>query len=111
MLLLCRTVYIDYGFAGVLLPVYAAAGRILWEHVFVGIPPVIGERLGFAVGLLALAGVMGGLQRFCVLAIFPILLLGNERGKWKMKHFFYIYYPAHLALIGAMRMALEAVAG
>ncbi len=97
--------------AGVLLPVYAAAGRILWEHVFVGIPPVIGERLGFAVGLLALAGVMGGLQRFCVLAIFPILLLGNERGKWKMKHFFYIYYPAHLALIGAMRMALEAVAG
>lgn len=76
--LLCRTVYIDYG---------------------------------FAVGLLALAGVMGDLQRFCVLAIFPILLLGNERGKWKMKHFFYIYYPAHLALIGAMRMALEAVAG
>lgn len=65
--LLCRTVYIDYGFAGV--------------------------------------------QRFCVLAIFPILLLGKERGKWKMKHFFYIYYPAHLALIGAMRMALEAVAG
>lgn len=99
--LLCRTVYIDYGFAGVLLPVYAAAGRILWEHVFAGI----------TVGLLVLAGVMGGVQRFCVLAIFPLLLLGNERGKWKMKHFFYIYYPAHLALIGAMRMALEAVAG
>lgn len=109
--LLCRTVYIDYGFAGVLLPLYAEAGRLLWERVFADIPPVIGERLGFAIGLLALAGVMGGVQRFCVLAIFPILLLGNERGKWKMKHFFYIYYPAHLALIGAMRMALEAVAG
>ena len=103
--LLCRTVYIDYGFAGVLLPLYAEIGRLFWERVFVGIPPVIGERLGFAVG------VMGDLQRFCVLAIFPILLLGNERGKWEMKHFFYIYYPAHLALIGAMRMALEAVAG
>ena len=109
--LLCRTVYIDYGFAGVLLPLYAEIGRLFWERVFVGIPPVIGERLGFAVGLLALAGVMGGLQRFCVLAIFPILLLGNERGKWKMKHFFYIYYPAHLAVIGAVQMALEAVAG
>ena len=94
-----------------LLPLYAEIGRLFWERVFVGIPPVIGERLGFAIGLLALAGVMGGLQRFCVLAIFPILLLGNERGKWKMKHFFYIYYPAHLAVIGAMRMALEAVAG
>lgn len=54
---------------------------------------------------------MGGVQRFCVLAIFPILLLGNERGKWKMKHFFYIYYPAHLAVIGALQMALEAAAG
>ena len=106
-----RTVPIDYGFAGVLLPLYAEIGRLFWERVFAGISPVIGERLGFAVGLLVLAGVMGGVQRFCVLAIFPLLLLGNERGKWKMKHFFYIYYPAHLALIGAMRMALEAVAG
>ena len=107
--LLCRTVYIDYGFAGVLLPLYAEIGRLFWERVFVGIPPVIGERLGFAVGLLALAGVMGGLQRFCVLAIFLILLLGNERGKMeKCSTFFYIYYPAHLAVIGAMRMALEA---
>ena len=79
--------------------------------MFVGIPPVIGERLGYAVGLLAHAGVMGGLQRFCELAIFPILLLGNERGKWKMKHFFYIYYPAHLAVIGAVQLALEAAAG
>ncbi len=84
-----------------LLPLYAEIGRLFWERVFAGIPPVIGERLGFAVGLLVLAGVMGGVQRFCVLAIFPLLLLGNERGKWKMKHFFYIYYPAHLAVIGA----------
>lgn len=109
--LLCRTVPIDYGFAGVLLPLYAEIGRLFWERVFAGISPVIGERLGFAVGLLVLAGVMGGVQRFCVLAIFPLLLLGNERGKWKMKHFFYIYYPAHLAVIGAVRMVLEAVAG
>ena len=105
--LLCRTVPIDYGFAGVLLPLYAEIGRLFWERVFAGIPPVIGERLGFAVGLLVLAGVMGGVQRFCVLAIFPLLLLGNERGKWKMKHFFYIYYPAHLAVIGAVRMVLR----
>ena len=89
--LLCRTVYIDYGFAGVLLPLYAEAGRLLWERVFAGIPPVIGERLGFAIGLLALAGVMGGLQRFCVLAIFPILLLGNERGKMEDESTFSIF--------------------
>ena len=50
--LLCRTVPIDYGFAGVLLPLYAEIGRLFWERVFAGISPVIGERLGFAVGLL-----------------------------------------------------------
>lgn len=40
--LLCRTVPIDYGFAGVLLPLYAEIGRLFWERVFAGIPPVIG---------------------------------------------------------------------
>ena len=110
--LLCRTVYIDYGFAGVACRRCTPKPDVCsGSCVFAGIPPVIGERLGFAIGLLALAGVMGGVQRLCVLAIFPILLLGKERGKWKMEHSFYIYYPAHLALIGAMRMALEAVAG
>ena len=109
--LLCRVFPIDYGFAGVLLPLYAEAGRLLWERVFTGIPPVIGERMGFAVGLLVLAGVMGGVQRFCVLAIVPVALLGSERGRRRMKNFFYIYYPAHLAVIGTVQMALEALAG
>ena len=107
--ILCRTVYIDYGFAGVLLPLYAEVGRLLSKRL--NLPEKPCERAGFAVGLLALSAAMGGLQIWCLLSLVPICLLGRERGKWKMKHFFYVYYPAHLAIIGALQMALEAVAG
>ena len=107
--LLCRTVYIDYGFAGVLLPLYAEVGRLLSNRFHFSAK--VGERAGFALGLLALSAAMGGVQPWCLLSLVPICLLGRERGKLKMKHFFYIYYPAHLAIIGALQMALEAVAG
>ena len=107
--LICRTVYIDYGFAGVLLPLYAEVGRLL--SLRFRLPEKVGERAGFALGLLALSAAMGGVQPWCLLSLIPICLLGRERGKWKMKHFFYVYYPAHLAIIGALQMALEAVAG
>lgn len=106
---LCRTVYIDYGFAGVLLPLYAEVGRLLSNRL--NLPEKTCERIGFAVGLLALSAAMGGVQPWCLLSLVPIGLLGRERGRWKMKHFFYIYYPAHLAIIAAMRTALEAAAG
>lgn len=107
--LICRIVYIDYGFAGVLLPLYAEAGRLL--AIRFGLPEKNCERAGFAVGLLALSAAMGGVQPWCLLSLVPIGLLGSQRGRWKMKHFFYVYYPAHLALIGAVQMALEALAG
>lgn len=107
--LLCRTVPIDYGFAGVLLPLYAEVGRLLSNRL--NLPEKTCERIGFAVGLLALSAAMGGVQPWCLLSLVPIGLLGSERGKWKMKNFFYIYYPTHLAVIGAVQMALEALAG
>ena len=39
----------------------------------------------------------------------PILAQYNgEHGSWKgMKWFFYIYYPAHLVVIGIIRVALH----
>ena len=107
--LICRTVCIDYGFAGVLLPLYAEIGRLLGLRFC--LPEKTCERAGFALGLLALSAAMGGVQPWCLLALVPIGLLGSERGKRRMKNFFYIYYPAHLAVIGAVQLALEALAG
>lgn len=50
----------------------------------------------------------GVLQMFTFLTI-PILSRYNgERGKWKgMKWLFYIYYPAHLVLVGVLRLLLH----
>lgn len=107
--LLCRVFPIDYGFAGVLLPLYAEIGRLLGLRF--RLPEKTCERAGFALGLLALSAVTGGVQPWCLLALVPIGLLGSERGKRRMKNFFYIYYPAHLAVIGAVQLALEAMAG
>ena len=47
-----------------------------------------------------------GLLQMCTLFSLPVLRLYNgERGNWKgMKWLFYIYYPAHLFVIGFIRV-------
>lgn len=49
-----------------------------------------------------------GLLQMCTLLSLPILKQYNgERGTWKgMKWFFYVYYPAHLFVIGFVRVLL-----
>lgn len=49
-----------------------------------------------------------GLLQMCTLLSLPVLKLYNgERGSWKgMKWFFYIYYPAHLFVIGFIRVLM-----
>lgn len=49
-----------------------------------------------------------GILQMCTLLSLPILRQYNgERGQWKgMKWFFYIYYPAHLFVIGIIRVML-----
>ncbi|MBQ2528969.1 MAG: conjugal transfer protein TraX, partial [Treponema sp.] len=50
----------------------------------------------------------GALQIFTFLSIFVLSNYNGERGKWKgMKWFFYIYYPAHLVVVGILRIALN----
>jgi hypothetical protein len=51
--------------------------------------------------------VYGALQMLTVLAIPLLRCYNGQRGKWKgMKWLFYIYYPAHLFILGAIRMFL-----
>lgn len=61
-----------------------------------------------AVYFLFLDKLYGILQMLTFLTI-PILAQYNgERGKWKgMKWLFYVYYPAHLLIIGLIRIALH----
>lgn len=80
--------YIDYGFWGVLLSVWISLSddrRIKLSLM--------------GIGLIALNISMGDTQWWSLLAL-PILACYNgQRGKYKMKYLFYIYYPLHLVVI------------
>ena len=97
-------VTVDYGFVGVLLPVLAY------------LPEEVGLRKGlFIAGILALAvdqylpaGYVG--QFFGLLAVPFLCAYNGKPGRHRMKWFFYIFYPAHLALlygIAALRSMLS----
>lgn len=95
---LCHFVRVDYGFVGIMLPVLAFVSDKKWL------------RLGmFSLGLVALCAVIyssGGLDvQWWSLATLPLLALYNGKpGKYRMKYFFYIFYPAHLAILYLIAM-------
>jgi hypothetical protein len=61
-----------------------------------------------AVYFLFLDKLYGVLQMFTFLSIPILSRYSGERGKWKgMKWLFYLYYPAHLVVIGIIRVILH----
>ena len=95
---LCHFMTVDYGFMGILLPVLAFVSDKKWI------------RLGlFSLGLGAMCAVIyssGGLDvQWWALAVLPLLALYNGKpGRYRMKYFFYIFYPAHLAILYLIAM-------
>lgn len=87
---------VDYGFLGVMLPlmVYLAKGK--WQKLWV-----------CAVMLLALGLQVGYVQIWGLLTLPLLALYNGQRGKWKMKYFFYIYYPLHLVAIYGIEFLLQ----
>ena len=47
-----------------------------------------------------------GLMQMAIILAIPVLYLYNgEKGKWEgMKWLFYIYYPAHLTILGLVKI-------
>lgn len=79
---------IDYGFFGVLLPV-----------VIFLCDDRVGKLVLTAAGLVPVCLYLGDIQWFSFLALIPLALYNGERGKLNLKYLFYVYYPAHLAII------------
>ncbi len=78
---------VDYGFKGILLPVFISLGANKQQRL-----------LGAAVGMCFLA-LGGSLQWYSLLALPLLALYSGLRGKGDYKYLFYIYYPLHLAAI------------
>ena len=83
---------VDYGFFGVLLPLFPALFEKKWA------------RLGaFAVGLAVLCADSHPLQWISLSSLLLLALYNGKPGKYKLKYFFYIFYPLHLAVIWGIR--------
>ena len=50
---------------------------------------------------------MSEIQAFALLALPLLLLYSGKRGKVKMKYFFYVFYPLHLAALEGIAMILK----
>lgn len=87
---------IDYGFCGVLLPVIISQSR----------EPRLRLALT-ALGLVMVALPMGGVQWWGLLALFPLALYNGKPGRLRLKYFFYLYYPLHLAALEGVYMLLH----
>lgn len=79
---------IDYGIFGILLPVAAYyAPKRVWK------------LLAAAAVLVAMSAYYGGLIWYSLTALPFLCLYNGQRGKYRLKYLFYIFYPTHLAVI------------
>lgn len=100
---LCLCIPVDYGFWGVLLPLFAEIAA----HLPAKRPPEgVLSRLGFALGLIVVALRLGGVQMYSLLAVPLLFAYRGERGRYNLGRFFYWFYPLHLLAIGLVSMVL-----
>lgn len=93
-----RLFVIDYGFWGCMLPVFAAMLHGTEYDSKAANVTMLGA------GLLLLAWELGSIQFYALMALPLLMLYSGKRGKWNMKYFFYIFYPAHLVLLQGLLM-------
>ena len=86
---------IDYDFLGVMLPVMIWVGKNKWQSL---------GMCGF--GLL-LMGMESPIQMYALLALIPLTLYNEQRGRHNLKAFFYWYYPIHLVAIYCIEFLLK----
>lgn len=79
---------VDYGFWGVLLPVFVYCGKGQQQKLLL-----------LTAGLVMLGISFGGIQWWALAAVPLLLAYNGRRGKFPIGKLFYIYYPLHLVII------------
>lgn len=96
---LCVFVRVDYGFFGILLPVFTGLFEDKQKRLVM-----------FSAVLLALCIDLTEsftLQYWSLLSVPLIAMYNGKRGRYSMKYFFYIFYPAHLVLLYAIDLLIR----
>ncbi len=110
--LLTRFVRMDYGLWGALLPLFASLFYAPNEEApawFKKADSVPVHVLTMGIGLILLCSRSVTLQYFSLLSLPLLLLYSGKRGKWKMKYFFYVFYPAHILMLEGIRILIEKI--
>lgn len=100
--------YIDYGFWGIMLPVFAS----IFDFRNVDIPEkwkwidnYYLKLIPFTVGIILLCLEPSGVNEwYALVSLVPLALYSGEKGKLNLKYFFYIFYPVHLVIIEGIVM-------
>lgn len=104
----------DYGFWGVMLPVFASFFHPVrgmqcpswWERI--DILPV--HLLAFGIALVALnSQFRGTTQPYAILALIPLLFYSGKRGQFSLKYSFYIYYPTHILILQGIKLLIDGI--
>lgn len=101
---------IDYGFWGILLPVFCYLPRIFAKNVLDRTRlwlMLACAAVGMVLVCVQMNAWMGGIQWFSLLALVPLACYNGKRGTWRLKYLFYIYYPAHLVAIWGIALLLK----
>jgi hypothetical protein len=99
VIVLNHFIIVDYGLTGIFLPVL----------IYLGGSSRWGKFGGATAGTAMLACNFEGSatpRTWSLLALIPLALYNGEPGKYKLKYFFYVFYPAHLVLLYGIDMLL-----
>lgn len=105
--LICSWIAVDYGFIGVMLPLFAELPVAIFDrHAAAETGRSTVRLLGFSVGLLVLSLQIGGIQPYSLLTLPFLFAYDGTRGEKNLKQFFYWFYPVHLLLIGLVSLCI-----
>ncbi len=95
------TTDIDYGFAGCAAPLIVFAGSYI-KNDSINANRVKTVFLALALSLVYMR--TGGVQIYSFAALAPLWFYNGQKGTVLPKYFFYVFYPAHLAVLYAIKM-------
>ncbi len=105
----CNILRVDYGFYGVMLAFFASLPN--FRGIDAGILnrfDNLATRLAFwGLAMLALALDLGGTQIASLIALLPLAMYNGQRGKIRLKYFFYIFYPTHIAILYGIALLIR----